>query len=254
MRTIGRDAFRKCESLKEIELPEDIIYLDTCVFSQCYSLKTIKLPTKLQGIELSAFVESGLNSIEIPSQVYRIGGFAFQNNKSLRTIVTSERIKEIYYYSFSNCDSLKTVVLGKNVSYIGCNAFEGCRQLSRIYSLNPIPPYLNQRFDNGAIEMSLIANSLGNTFNNIDTYNVTLYVPIGSKEAYQNNDDWGKFKNIVEFDPNTLDPSTLGIKSIKNNEEEMKYYSLDGRILSSPSKGLNIIKMKNGTIKKVLIK
>ena len=230
VRTIGRDAFRKCESLKEIELPEDIIYLDTCVFSQCYSLKTIKLPTKLQGIELSAFVESGLNSIEIPSQVYRIGGFAFQNNKSLRTIVTSERIKEIYYYSFSYCDSLKTVVLGKNVSYIGCNAFEGCRQLSRIYSLNPIPPYLNQRFDNGAIEMSWIANSLRNTFNNIDTYNVTLYVPIGSTEAYQNNKDWGKFIHIIEFDPSTFD-----FKSLLENEIPTPFvgtwlgsYTIDG--------------------------
>lgn len=252
--SIGSFAFSYCELLESVKMPDDIACLDSCTFSGCISLESIALPRKLQEIKYAAFSDgSGLKSIEIPNQVFRIGGFAFQRNKFLKTVITSNGLKEIYYYAFSHCESLQTIVLGENVEKIGCNAFEWCSQLSRIYSLNPTPPALNQRFDNGGSVWSKYI-TFGNTFDWGVNQDATLYVPIGSKEAYQNDGQWGKFKNIVEFDPNTLDPSTLGINIIKNNEEEMKRYSLDGRILSTPSKGFNIIKMKDGTIKKVLVK
>ena len=49
-----------------------------------------------------------------------------------------------------------------------------------------------------------------------------------------------------------------GIKEIKNEELRMKnedsWYSLDGRKLENPQKGLNIIKYSDGTAKKILVK
>ena len=254
--SIGSYAFQNCELLKDVRMPDDIVCVDTSTFTGCRSLESITLPRKLQEIKFAAFTTcSGLKSIEIPNQVFRIEGFAFQNNKSLKTVITSHGLKEIYYYTFSYCDSLQTVVLGDNVEKIGCNAFEWCSQLSQIYSLNPTPPALNQRFDNGG---SVYDYNLGTHFKNTFEWNAnqnaTLYVPIGSKEAYQNDREWGKFKNIIEFDPKTFDSSTLEIKTITNDEEEVNCYSLDGRKLSAPSKGINIIKMKNGTVKKILVK
>ena len=254
--SIGSYAFQNCELLKEVKMPDDIVCVDTGTFTGCRSLESITLPRKLQEIKYAAFTMcSGLKSIEIPNQVFRIEGFAFQNNKSLKTVITSHGLKEIYYFTFSMCDSLQTVVLGDNVEKIGCNAFEFCRQLSRVYSLNPAPPALNQRFDNGgSIWNYNLGNHFQNTFEWNANQNATLYVPIGSKEAYQNDREWGKFKNIIEFDPKTFDSSTLEIKTITNDEEEVNCYSLDGRKLSAPSKGINIIKMKDGTVKKVLVK
>ena len=254
--SIGRDAFQNCELLKEVKMPDDIVCVDTGTFTGCRSLESITLPRKLQEIKFAAFTTcSGLKSIEIPNQVFRIEGFAFQNNKSLKTVITSHGLKEIYYYTFSYCDSLQTVVLGDNVEKIGCNAFEWCSQLSQIYSLNPTPPALNQRFDNGGSVWDYnLGTHFKNTFEWNANQNATLYVPIGSKEAYQNDREWGKFKNIIEFDPKTFDSSTLEIKTITNDEEEVNCYSLDGRKLSAPSKGVNIIKIKDGTVKKVLVK
>ena len=54
----------------------------------------------------------------------------------------------------------------------------------------------------------------------------------------------------------TSDPD--GIKEIKNDELRMKddssWYSLDGKKLAKPQKGINIIRYSDGTTKKVLIK
>ena len=48
---------------------------------------------------------------------------------------------------------------------------------------------------------------------------------------------------------------TTGINDVENNKlQETKRYSFDGRILSSRRKGLNIIRMGDGTIKKVIVK
>lgn len=46
-----------------------------------------------------------------------------------------------------------------------------------------------------------------------------------------------------------------GIKDINNETSKVAgYYSLDGRKLSAPAKGINIVKMTNGETKKVLVK
>lgn len=209
--SIGSRAFRGCELLKEVKMPDNIACLDSTTFSACSSLESLVLPSELQEIKFSAFNDGcGLKYIEIPSKVSYVGGFAFQSARSLKTIVTSKGLKEIYYYAFSACGSLKTVVLGNNVEKIGFKAFLGCSQLSRIYSLNPTPPALNQRFDNGGSVWNYnLEYSFNNTFEGVLQEYVSLYVPIGSKEAYQNNKDWGRFTHIIEFDPSTFDPKSL---------------------------------------------
>ena len=50
----------------------------------------------------------------------------------------------------------------------------------------------------------------------------------------------------------TLPSSIADIESV--GAKEVKRYSLDGRVLVNPHKGINIIQMDNGTYKKVLLK
>lgn len=63
-------------------------------------------------------------------------------------------------------------------------------------------------------------------------------------EAYKNAEYWKEFLHIKGFDP-------TGMKGIEadGNDKRNVYYDLNGRRLSAPKKGLNII---NG--KKVIIK
>ena len=39
----------------------------------------------------------------------------------------------------------------------------------------------------------------------VDKDNCTLYVPLGSKETYCSTAGWKDFKNIVEFDPTSIE-------------------------------------------------
>ena len=80
--------------------------------------------------------------------------------------------------------------------------------------------------------------------------NATLYVPEGREPVYAAMAYWYKFKNIKEFD-------TTGIENAEADDKtatEVERYSLNGTKLMSPQSGVNIIKMSNGAIKKVIVK
>lgn len=91
--------------------------------------------------------------------------------------------------------------------------------------LNPTPPEI----------------SSNNVFPN--RTNVTLYVPIGSKEAYQAAEDWKDFKEIIEKDFTGIDHIMI------DGQNNAKIFTLDGKRINKPRKGINIIGGK-----KVLVK
>jgi hypothetical protein len=67
--------------------------------------------------------------------------------------------------------------------------------------------------------------------------NVTLYVPMGTKEKYVENPGWNMFKNIVEM-------GTTDLQSPSMPEASPVLYDLQGRqATGSPRKGIYI---KNG--------
>lgn len=47
---------------------------------------------------------------------------------------------------------------------------------------------------------------------------------------------------------------TSGISTIKADDEDVKWYTLDGHRIDAPRKGLNIVRVSNGKTKKVLVK
>lgn len=79
---------------------------------------------------------------------------------------------------YGGCTSLSSIIIPANVETIETKAFKDCSALKEIHVKNPLPPTVYDAFS---------------------TYShVVLYVPIGSKEAYQNHSIWGKFSTIIE--------------------------------------------------------
>ncbi len=77
--------------------------------------------------------------------------------------------------------------------------------------------------------------------------NATLFVPLNSIEEYKNLDGWKEFGRILPLE--YID----GIDQPKKDAEQVKVNcmcDLQGRIISSPRKGLNIIRYSDGTVKK----
>ena len=73
-------------------------------------------------------------------------------------------------------------------------------------------------------------------------------MPKGSKDAYLAADYWKEFKEIIEID-------VTGIDQIMSNEKNnATIFTLDGKQINNPQRGINIVRTKDGKIRKVLVK
>ena len=84
-------------------------------------------------------------------------------------------------------------------------------------------------------------------FENCDAKKCTVYVPKGTYDDYWLS-DFGYFENIVEFEATGIDKTTTS-----TDVEEVVRYSVNGQRLSAPTKGLNIVKYSDGSVKKVAV-
>ena len=114
---IGIESFAHCENLKEIALPETLGKIRKAAFADCKALEEINIPSYLEIIDMSAFRNSGLKSLNF---------------------VISEACKcWIFYKAFASCKHLESVYLNKKVIIMDCMAFAGCTSLKTIEFENP---------------------------------------------------------------------------------------------------------------------
>ncbi len=83
----------------------------------------------------------------------------------------------------------------------------------------------------------------------MDKSTCTLYVPIGSKEKYATADQWQDFLNIVEMDMTPVNSIVAN-----GSAKAVGYYTIDGKQVPTPQRGVNIIRYSNGTARKVLVR
>jgi hypothetical protein len=76
---------------------------------------------------------------------------------------------------------------------------------------------------------------------------ITLYVPKGSKEYYQDAPQWKDVKEIVEM-------NAASIVAAEADKGTVRLYSPDGKQNRYPVKGLNIVRKSDGQSMKIMIK
>lgn len=269
-KAIGDDAFYQNYALESIAIPNNIESIGSLAFSDCKALSTVVVGrglkkigydynfsfigcTSLKSINVvsdnpyfdsrdncNAIIETATNRLivgcsatVIPNSVKTIGEFAYYGNGPIENIFIPNSVEKIESSAFSLLSSLKTVVIGSGVKEFGREIFFSCNKLSSIISYIDFPSDINE--DN---------------FPERIYSDATLYVSMGSKFNYMSCIGWGKFKNIVEFDPSTFDPSTLSIHGVTMDaDKDAPIFDLFGRKLAQPKKGINII---NG--RKVIVK
>ena len=72
---------------------------------------------------------------------------------------------------------------------------------------------------------------------------------MGTYSDYLLSDFGDYFENIVEFEATGIDKTTTSTEV-----EEVARYSVNGQRLSAPTKGLNIVKYSDGSVKKVAVR
>lgn len=146
-------------------------------------------------------------------------------------------VTEIGDRAFEGCKGLTSVTIPKSVEHIGEGAFSGCDNLEEIICESEKPIDLGHSFVRTRLGLAITQ------FEGINFDTCILYVPVGSKTAYENAEGWNQFKHIVEYDPSA-------IRDVRQNEAESEvYYNLQGQRVENPTNGLYI---KNG--RKVIVK
>lgn len=85
-------------------------------------------------------------------------------------------------------------------------------------------------------------------FKGVDRKSCILYVPKGTSDDYRSS-DWGDyFDNIVENEVTGMDKVTSSA-----NTTECSRYSVSGQRLNVPTKGLNIVRYSDGSVRKVAV-
>ena len=229
--SIGYSAFRGCSGLTSLTIPSGVTWIDSEAFRGCSGLTNLTLPSSVTEIGDKAFYGcSGLTSLTIPSGVTSIGGRAFEGCSGLTSLTIPSSVTSIGNYAFVGCSGLTSLTIPSGVTKIGESAFRGCSGLTSIYVYPENLPELG-------IDI----------FTRCDAKNCTVYVPKGTYDAYKSS-EFGYFEKIVEFDATDIDKVTTS-----TNAKEVSRYSVNGQRLVGPTKGLNIVKYSDGSVKKVAV-
>lgn len=215
--TTIEEAFWLTEQLGEVTVAEG---------NQNYTVKNGMLLTKdLTGL---VKIPPMLDSYDIPETVTTIYGTSADllNTKEL---VIPDGVKALGNFAFAWCEGLETLVVGSGVETWGEETFFVCFDIKSIYlrSENVVSP-TTEPFASAIFETA------------------TLYVPAGTKNAYELDTYWGRFKNITEY-------TTTGISSVKtdSNAPAEQIYGIDGKRRDILHHGLNIVR-SNGKARKVM--
>ena len=265
---IGDHAFEGCSELTSLTLPAGITKIGSEAFNGCTGLTSLTLPAGITKIGDDVFRGcSGLTSLTLPASITKIGDQAFHGcsglkevrfciNDNLDTYLTKGhpyiRVNcGIKYYI--NDKEITSIKIPSNVTTLGHNVFQGCSGLTSISLPASITKIGEDAFQNcsGLTSIYVYAEKIpgigSNAFEGCDAKKCTVYVPKGTYDDYWLS-EFGYFENIVEFDPTGIDKTTTS-----TDVEEVSRYSVNGQRLVSPTKGLNIVKYSDGSVKKVAV-
>ena len=260
---IPDEAFNNCKSLPEITIPKTVERIGNNVFPGCFALTDVTIADRETELKLGSNVKSPMFS-SCPLKSVYIGGnitygttandgySPFYRNTSLETVRITDKETEISENEFYGCTSLKSVSMGDGIDTIGKYAFSGCSALESFSFGTGLKSIGDEAFSDCTGMKKLVSKTAvppvcgPQALDDINKWECTLYVPQESLDAYKSAAQWKEFFFLE-----------TGIKNVPNTSSsatESARYSTDGTRIASPQKGINIIRMSDGTVKKVLVK
>jgi len=245
--TISGRVFLECNSLTSFTIPSNVSKTGNipsnlgyeCSFFSCASLDTLIIQDSDKEIIFGWDNADYLDPYE-PSKgefflcdiknLYLGRNYSYSKrvpNLPVRNLTIGDFVTSLKYWPSTT--NLVSLTIGKSLTSIP--SLLNATNLNKITLRTPIPPT--------AID-----------FSNETYMNAILYVPKGCREIYQSAPIWKFFWNIEEYDYSD------GIDLIVSEQRNRQFdcYKPDGTKISNPMIGVNILKYKDGTSKKMLIR
>lgn len=208
--SVGRDAFYNCTSLNSITIEDGVKSLGTMCFERCSSLTSISIPPSVESIYYDTFdkcsaleeliIEDGetdLNYVvsnynatlkDVPIKKLYMGRNITTNPfdeivGTLEDLTIGKYVTTINSKMFKGCTLLTTLRFPASLKSIGSSAFDGCTSISVVLSESITPP------------------TLGSSAFVSSPKRKVLYVPMGSKSAYDSSSWKNYFESIVDQSP-----------------------------------------------------
>ena len=228
---IGYSAFSNCTAIPSISIPASVTTIQSGAFIYCTGLINVDeynmnyssidgilfnktqttliqcpisktgsfvIPSSVVTIGQNAFYMSILTSVSIPSSVQQVEDYAFTNCSNFTTVTIPSSVTTIGNSAFQSCSGLTSFIIPSSVISIGNDAFNYCTSLTSIYSKTLMP---------------VILSSTTEVFYQVNKTTCILYVPYGSKPAYQAANQWQDFQNIVEMPGFSLSLTTANVEA-----------------------------------------
>ena len=105
---IGRNAFSNMKQTARVNMGDSVTKIEGGAFANSQSLTQVTLSNAITEIPTSAFQETGITTISIPSNVNTIGALAFANTE-LTSITIPANVSTIANNAFSDNQNLSAI-------------------------------------------------------------------------------------------------------------------------------------------------
>lgn len=183
-------------------------------------------------------------------------------------------VKGINYYAFVGCKELESVSIPESVRNLGYGSFAGCSGLSMVN----IPSYVNEIPDAlfygcsslGSIEIPSVVLTIGHSafYGCSGLAEITIPAGVELIDEYAFAYCTGLKRVVIEGNPVIAETAFIGcgtelevIRGREDNDGERdsdggvkSHYSIEGLRISDDTPGIHIIKYRNGTVRKALVR
>lgn len=281
--TIGNEAFNG-SSLRSIDLPSHLHFIDEWAFYYCTSLTRVGMPATLDTMGEGCFHScSHLTSVDIPDGLRTVSEAAFFMCTSLSDITWGNAVEIIDTCAFGDC-SFTELTLPPTLRVVRMTAFIGDYRgrLNRLTFSAPVDTIEVDAFYRQPLQMLRLKNTVPpattddgyGTYGCLDGTDVdSIVVPCGSLSAWLADIYWSQYADryfedcivgVDDPDVENINIYTLGDRIIVEGDEgeTVRIYDITGRLIQTfkqssnqaiPS-GVYLVRVGDRPAQKVVVK